>query len=91
MSKKSNLHIPTLVKSLEKKYIFTMCCGWTHTIVVVEPNAVYVCGSNKKGEAGVIGKRKYRSFTLVKELNRKNIQKVFAGGHHSFFLLDYDE
>ena len=49
---------------------------------------IYVCGSNRDGQLGLGDTDTRTCFTHLKSLSDKNIYRIFAGGNHSWVLLD---
>lgn len=49
---------------------------------------VYACGYGAHGQLGLGDKQSKTSFTYVESLGSKNISKVFAGGNHTWVVLD---
>lgn len=86
--KTKNLGVPTLVRYLRKRRIRQVACGWNHTLILVEPNHVYSTGFGKYGQLGLRDFEHRYEFTYVESLRGKNVTEIFAGGCHSWFLLD---
>ena len=80
--------VPTLVRYLRKKRVLQVACGWNHTLILVDPNTVYSCGLNRHGQLGLCDFESRLEFTHLESLKGKNVTKVFAGGDHSWFLVD---
>ena len=85
-----NICVPLQVKNISKKDIVRVACGWNHTIALSSTGDIYCTGSSKYGELGLGTLKSRREFTVCKELSGKNIDTVFAGGYHTWFLIDYD-
>ena len=49
---------------------------------------MFVCGSNTDGQLGLGDTEMRTGFTHLRTLADKNIYRVFAGGNHSWVLLD---
>ena len=49
---------------------------------------IYVCGNNKDGQLGLGDTETRTAFTLLKSLADKNVYRIFAGGNHTWVLLD---
>ncbi len=84
-----NISFPTLVENISNKFVIKVSCGWNHTIALVSPNDVYSTGINKYGQLGVSDLKIRHEFTLISSLGGKRVNNIFAGGHHSWFLIDY--
>lgn len=74
--------------NISKKYVEQVSCGWNHTIALVNPNHVYVTGLGKYGQLGLGDLEKRMEFTHIEFFEDRNISYVFAGGHHSWFLVN---
>ncbi len=83
-----NYHVPMLVKSLLKKNIISIAAGWSHSIILTDQNFLYVSGCGKNGELGLEDEENRSMFTLIKSTMELNINKIFAGGHHSWIIVD---
>ena len=73
---------------MRNKLVTQVVCGQNHTIALVNPYHIYVTGMGKHGQLGLGDLEKRMSFVHVGSLAGKNISKIFAGGHHSWFLID---
>jgi len=83
-----NYHVPMLVKSLLKKRIVSIAAGWSHSMILSEKNFLYVSGCGKYGELGLEDEENRSNFTLVRPTMDVNITQFFAGGHHSWIIVD---
>jgi alpha-tubulin suppressor-like RCC1 family protein len=50
-----------------------VACGWNHTIIIVNPNNVYVTGMGKHGQLGLGDLEKRMTFTFLDALAGKNV------------------
>ena len=83
-----NVKSPLLVLSLSKKNIIEIASGWSHSLVLTDDGYVYSAGCGKFGELG-LGENKNRyNYTWVRKLGTMNIKHIFAGGHHSWCIVD---
>ena len=83
-----NVKSPILVLSLSKKNIIEIASGWSHSLVLTDDGYVYSAGCGKFGELG-LGENKNRyNYTWVRKLGTMNIKHIFAGGHHSWCIID---
>jgi hypothetical protein len=85
-----NINKPTIVMSLTNKTVKKIAAGWSHSLVLTDEGNVYVCGCGKYGELGLKlndYSNRYK-FCLVKNLCKMNVVDIFAGGHHSWCLID---
>ena len=85
-----NLCVPQLVHNISPKRIEQIACGWNHTLVWVAPFFVYSTGLGKYGELGLKNFDMKKGFTLMESLLGKNVIQIFAGGYHSWFLMDIE-
>lgn len=83
-----NYHYPTLVKSLLRKNIIQIAAGWSHSMLLTSQNYLYISGCGKYGELGLEDDENRRNFTLLRSTMSFNISKIFAGGHHSWIIVD---
>ena len=77
-----------LVKSLLRKHILQISAGWSHSMILTSQNYLYVSGCGKYGELGLEDDENRRNFTLLRSTMNLNITKIFAGGHHSWIIVD---
>jgi alpha-tubulin suppressor-like RCC1 family protein len=83
-----NQCLPQLVKDLQNKPIAQIAAGWNHSLVLLENGKLFSCGYGAFGQLG-IGDTDIRSqFTEIKAMRNKNVAKIFAGGNHSWAILD---
>jgi hypothetical protein len=85
-----NLSVPQLVHNISGKKIEQIACGWNHTLVWVPPYYVYSTGLGKYGELGLKNFEMRKGFMLIESLLGKNVIQIFAGGYHSWFLMDIE-
>ena len=64
--------------------------GKEHSLAVSDAKHVYACGSNQFGQLGLAGLPQCFHFSKVHSLEQGLFSNVFAGGDHSFALLDKD-
>lgn len=89
--KKKIVEVPTIVSYMTHKTVSNVACGTFHTVILIDPYYVFTTGNNKFGQLGLGETSDKSTFTFVKKLSHKNVIDVFAGDHHSWFLLDHDE
>jgi alpha-tubulin suppressor-like RCC1 family protein len=65
-----------------------VACGRNHSLAITTKNDVYACGSGKNGQLGLPDKEMRTSFTHVLSLMSVNAFKLYAGGFHSWVVLD---
>lgn len=88
LRKTGNVFVPTLVKSMAGKFVIKLACGWNHTLALVSPSYCYATGLSQFGQLGLRDLEMRKEFTYIDSLRGKNMTNIFAGGHHSWFLVD---
>lgn len=79
---------PQLVTDMRSKPIKSVAAGWNHTLLLSERGDVFACGYGSFGQLGVGDDETKTIFTHVSALGPKNVQRIYAGGNHSWALLD---
>jgi alpha-tubulin suppressor-like RCC1 family protein len=79
---------PQLVTDLRNKPIKSIAAGWNHTLVLTERGDVFSCGYGFFGQLGHGDDESKTIFTHVTALGPKNVERIYAGGNHSWALLD---
>jgi len=79
---------PQLVKDFSGRPISLIAAGWNHSLALTEVGDLYACGHALNGQLGLGEKQSKTSFTHISSLGPKNIFKVFAGGNHSWVVID---
>ncbi len=77
-----------LVKSLLRKKVIQIAAGWSHSIILTSQNYLYISGCGKYGELGLEDDENRRNFVLLRSTMNLNISKIYAGGHHSWIIVD---
>ena len=83
-----NVKSPILVQSLSNKNIIEIAAGWSHSLVLTDSGYVYSAGCGKFGELGLGEKKNKYNYTWIRKLGTMNIKHIFAGGHHSWCIID---
>ena len=83
-----NIKSPILVQSLSNKNVIEIGAGWSHTLVLTDGGFVYSAGCGKFGELGLGENKNKYNYTWIKKLGNMNVKHIFAGGHHSWCILD---
>ena len=83
-----NKYEPTFVTSLRGKRIVMIAAGANHSLALTDRHDVYSCGYNAKGQLGVGAKKSCTLWTHVTHLSEKNVGRIYAGGDHSWALID---
>ena len=79
---------PRYVQDFSGKKVQLMAAGLHHSMVMTQSGDIYVCGSNKDGQLGLGDTDTRTGFTHLQSLADKNVYRIFAGGNHSWVLLD---
>jgi len=79
---------PMLVKSVIKKKVIRIAAGWSHSMILTDLNNLYMTGCGKYGELGLGSFNNKKYFTHLKSIKHLNITEIYAGGHHSWIVLD---
>lgn len=68
-----------------------MCvaAGRDHSLAVSDLGYTYACGDNKHSQLGLPGLEYSLHFAKVHSCENVVVEKVFAGGDHSFIMLDH--
>jgi alpha-tubulin suppressor-like RCC1 family protein len=77
-----------LVKDFLGKHITMIAAGWNHSLAMTNKGDLYSCGYGQNGQLGLGEKESRTQFTHVHSVGNKNITKLFAGGCHSWVVLD---
>lgn len=70
------------------KKVKSIAAGQNHSIALTQAGDIFVCGSNTDGQLGLGDTDMRTGFTHLRTLADKNIYRIFAGGNHSWVLLD---
>ena len=76
------------MKDLLSKKISLIAAGWNHSLVLSDKGDLFTCGYGNHGQLGLNDKEPRTSFTHVACLGPKNVYKIFAGGNHSWVVID---
>ena len=83
-----NVKAPILVQSLSNKKVIEIAAGWSHTIILTNEKNVYITGCGKFGELGIGENTNRYKYVWLKSLGIMNVKHIFAGGHHSWCIID---
>ena len=64
-----------------------VAAGANHSLCLTDANNVYSCGYNAKGQLGLGDEKSVTLWTHVTSLQSKKVDKIFAGGDHSWSIL----
>jgi alpha-tubulin suppressor-like RCC1 family protein len=79
---------PQWVKDLRNKPIKMIATGWNHTLVLTYQGDIFACGYGSFGQLGLGDDESRTMFTHVSALGAKKVERIYAGGNHSWALLD---
>jgi alpha-tubulin suppressor-like RCC1 family protein len=82
-----NKYEPILVEALLGKRVIMVAAGANHSLCLTDANNVYSCGYNAKGQLGLGDEKSVTLWTHVTSLQSKKVDKIFAGGDHSWSIL----
>jgi len=77
-----------LVRTLISKKVIKIAAGVNHSLLLTQQGDVYASGHGQAGQLGLREKNSKTHFVHLASLLNKNVLKVFAGGNHSWLLLD---
>ena len=84
-----NYASPKLVKDLLSKPVAKIAAGWNHSLILTEKGDLFACGYAQYGQLGLSQDCDPKTqFSHVVSLGPRNIYKIFAGGNHSWVVLD---
>ena len=83
-----NVKIPILVNCLSNKNVIEIGAGWSHSLALTDEGYVYAAGCGKFGELGLGESRNRYNYTWIRRLGNMNVRHIFAGGHHSWCIID---
>ena len=84
----TNYCTPQLVKDFLTQPLETIEAGWHHSLALTLKGDLYACGYGEFGQLGLSSNESKTQFTLVESIGDKNIDKIYAGGHHSWIILN---
>ena len=80
--------MPQLVRDFASIPIAQIAAGWHHSLALTTKGDLYAAGHGAWGQLGLGENDIMPNFVYVSPIGPKNIKKVFAGGDHSWVLLD---
>merc|ERR1712173_286331 len=84
MDKGNNIDTPTRVQ-LPSKAIF-ICCGFNHTLIILEDGSIYSCGHGGHGRLGHSNEKSVDIPKQILALKNKKIVKCEGGQCHSICM-----
>lgn len=82
---------PQPISYLKHKKVSEIVAGWNHSLILTEEGDVWSCGYGFYGQLGLGDDEPRTVFTHINALGNKKICKIFAGGNHSWALLDLND
>lgn len=79
---------PTWVSDFDGVKINAISAGNFHSLVQTEKGDMYSCGLNKEGQLALGHFKSKTGFAYISCFAGLTIQKFFAGGNHSLFMID---
>lgn len=69
--------------------IVRISAGWNHSLALTDKGDLFACGYGQFGQLGLLLDFEIKNqFHHVFSLAPRNVQRVFAGGNHSWVVLD---
>jgi alpha-tubulin suppressor-like RCC1 family protein len=65
-----------------------VAAGWNHSLALTDEGDLYSSGYGLNGQLGLGDKESKTQFTYVQSFANKNITSIFAGGNHSWVVID---
>lgn len=84
----SNQCTPQLVKDLTDYIVTQIAAGWNHTMALTQSGKLFGSGHGEHGQLGLGDHENQKSFVSVTSIGNKNIGQIYAGGNHSWIVLD---
>jgi len=79
---------PQLVKDLTEFIVTQISAGWNHSLVLTQSGKLFASGHGEHGQLGLGDHEIQKGFTNVAQVGNKNIGQIYAGGNHSWLVLD---
>jgi len=83
-----NQCVPQLVRDFNGIQVTQIAAGWHHSLALTSRGDLYACGHGAWGQLGLGETEIMPNFVHVSALGPKNIKKIYAGGDHSWAVLD---
>lgn len=83
-----NQCLPRLVCDFASVRIVRIAAGWHHSLVLTDRGDVYAAGHGAYGQLGLGREDSAQSFAHVRALGARNVRDIYAGGDHSWVVLD---
>lgn len=65
-----------------------IAAGANHSLALTSRHDVFSCGYNSRGQLGLGEEKTVTMWTHIVELAEKNVGKIYAGGDHSWAVVD---
>jgi len=76
------------VKDLLNKPLSYIAAGWNHSVVLTDQGDIFATGYGAHGQLGLNDKDSRTSYNYVTHIGAKNVYRIFAGGNHSWVVID---
>ena len=80
--------MPRLVCDFASVRLVKIAAGWHHSLALTEKGDLYAAGHGAWGQLGLGKEDSMQGFTYISALGPKNIKDIYAGGDHSWVVLD---
>jgi alpha-tubulin suppressor-like RCC1 family protein len=70
------------------KNVMMIAAGANHSLCLTNRNDIFSCGYNAKGQLGLGDEKSVTNWTPVGSLQGKKAVTIYAGGDHSWAVLD---
>lgn len=77
-----------LVRDFFTHPLIQIAAGWHHSLALTARGDLYACGYGESGQLGIGNTESKTQFTLVECIADKNIDQIYAGGSHSWIILN---
>ncbi|XP_061107093.1 probable E3 ubiquitin-protein ligase HERC3 [Conger conger] len=85
---KEDIHVPTIVKSLNLKRTVFISCGDEHTAILTKGGLVFTFGSGEYGQLGHNSNKEELQPRLVAELWGSRVTQIACGRHHTLVYVE---
>lgn len=65
-----------------------IAAGWNHSLVLTQDGDIFACGYGFFGQLGLGDDESRTVYTHVAALGPRKVERIYAGGNHSWALLD---
>ncbi|KRX02730.1 Regulator of chromosome condensation 1/beta-lactamase-inhibitor protein II [Pseudocohnilembus persalinus] len=79
---------PKLIYGFQGKKVIDIAAGQNHSMLITDIGDVYTCGYGANGQLGHNSEESKTVFTHIMSLGGYKIKGIFAGGDHSWVVID---